>query len=110
MENKRFEVDEISEADLHETYRRTRRVDEGVAAIMSAYNSVNGDWAGEPYLLTEVLRDQWGWTALRSATSSGAGRGRLVEEAEGALAQRAQHLRARPGRGELGFGRARSCG
>ncbi|MGV8849757.1 MAG: glycoside hydrolase family 3 protein [Propionibacteriaceae bacterium] len=68
MENKRFEVDvTISEADLHETYlpHFKRCVDEDVAAIMSAYNSVNGDWAGQNrYLLTEVLRDQWGWNGI----------------------------------------------
>jgi beta-glucosidase len=68
MENKRFEVDvTISEADLHETYlpHFKRCVDEGVAAIMSSYNSVNGDWAGQNrYLLTEVLRDQWGWDGI----------------------------------------------
>ena len=68
LENKRFQVDvTISEADLHETYLQhfKRCVDEGVAAIMSAYNSVNGSWAGQNrYLLTEVLRDQWGWTGI----------------------------------------------
>jgi beta-glucosidase len=68
MENKRFEVDvTISDADLHETYlpHFKRCVDEGVAAIMSAYNSVNGEWAGQNrHLLTEVLRDQWGWTGI----------------------------------------------
>ncbi len=68
MENKRFEVDvTISEADLHETYlpHFKRCADEGVAAIMSSYNSVNGDWAGQNrYLLTEVLRDQWGWSGI----------------------------------------------
>jgi len=68
MENKRFQVDvTISEADLHETYlpHFKRCVDEGVAAIMSAYNSVNGSWAGQNhYLLTEVLREQWGWSGI----------------------------------------------
>ena len=68
MENARFTVDvTVDEATLHDVYlphfRRT--VDEGVAAIMSAYNSVNGEWAGQnPYLLTEVLRDQWGWPGI----------------------------------------------
>ncbi|WP_207382251.1 glycoside hydrolase family 3 protein [Schaalia vaccimaxillae] len=68
MENKRFEVDvTISEEDLHEQYlpHFKRTVDEGVAAIMSAYNSVNGQWAGQNHhLLTEVLRNQWGWDGI----------------------------------------------
>ncbi len=64
MENARFHVDvTVDEATLHEVYlpHFKRAVDERVAAIMSAYNSVNGEWAGQnSYLLTEVLRDQWG--------------------------------------------------
>jgi beta-glucosidase len=68
IENARFTVDvAIDEATLHDVYlphfRRT--VDEGVAAIMSSYNSVNGEWAGQnEYLLTEVLRNQWGWAGI----------------------------------------------
>lgn len=68
MENARFKVDvTIDEAALHDVYlphfRRT--VDEGVAAIMGAYNAVNGEWAGQhPYLLTEVLREQWGFRGV----------------------------------------------
>ena len=68
MENKRFEVDvTVDEATLHEQYlpHFKRTVDEGVAAIMSSYNSVNGEWAGQhPYLLTTVLREQWGWDGI----------------------------------------------
>ncbi|SDM74267.1 beta-glucosidase family protein [Actinomyces ruminicola] len=68
MENKRFQVDvTIDEATLHEQYlpHFKRVVDEGVAAIMSAYNSVNGQWAGQNrYLLHEVLREQWGWDGI----------------------------------------------
>lgn len=68
MENARFHVDvTIDEATLHEVYlpHFRRVVDEGVAAIMSAYNSVNGEWAGQNrYLLTEVLREQWGWDGI----------------------------------------------
>lgn len=65
MENARFSVDiEIDEVALHEIYlpHFRRIVDEGVATVMSAYNSVNGDWCGEhEYLLTEVLRGEWGF-------------------------------------------------
>ncbi len=68
MENARFTVDvTIDEATLHDVYLAhfKRAADEGVAAIMSAYNSVNGEWAGQnEYLLTEVLRNQWGWDGI----------------------------------------------
>ncbi|MCZ2827078.1 MULTISPECIES: beta-glucosidase family protein [unclassified Modestobacter] len=68
MENARFTVDvTIDEATLQDVYlpHFKRTVDEGVAAIMSAYNSVNGEWAGQNrHLLTEVLRDQWGWDGI----------------------------------------------
>jgi beta-glucosidase len=63
MENARFSVDvACEEATLHEVYlpHFRRVVEDGVSAIMSAYNSVNGEWCGqnEP-LLTGVLREQW---------------------------------------------------
>ena len=33
-----------------------------MASIMSAYNSVNGEWCGQNYaLLTEILKKQWGF-------------------------------------------------
>ncbi len=68
MENARFTVDvTVDEATLHEVYlpHFKRTVDEGVSAIMSAYNAVNGEWAGQNhYLLTDVLRDQWGWDGI----------------------------------------------
>lgn len=68
MENARFKVDvRCDEATLHDVYlpHFKRCVDEGVAAIMSAYNSVNGAWAGQSrYLLTEVLRDLWQWDGI----------------------------------------------
>jgi beta-glucosidase len=68
MENARFSVDiEIDEVALHEVYlpHFRRIVDEGVAAVMSAYNSVNGDWCGENRaLLTDILRDEWGFRGL----------------------------------------------
>lgn len=65
MENARFSVDvTIAPRPLHEIYLRhfKRTVDDGVASIMSAYNSVNGEWAGQNYtLLTEILKQQWGF-------------------------------------------------
>ena len=63
MENARFRVDvTISPRPLHELYLRHFKcaVDEGVASIMSAYNSVNGEWCGQNYaLLTQILKQQW---------------------------------------------------
>ena len=65
MENARFRVDiEVDEVALHEVYlpHFKRIVDEGVAVVMSAYNSVNGDFCGDnKVLLTDVLRGEWGF-------------------------------------------------
>jgi beta-glucosidase len=65
MEEARFEVDvRVAQEVLHEVYlpHFRRVVDGGADAVMSSYNSVNGTWAGEnPYLLTAVLREQWGF-------------------------------------------------
>lgn len=68
MENARFKVDvTVDERSLHEVYLPHFRqvVDEGVGSVMSAYNSVNGSWAGESHeLLTEILRDRWGFDGM----------------------------------------------
>ena len=65
MENSRFKVDVLAdERTLHEVYLpHFRRVaDEGVASTMSSYNSLNGEWCGQnATLLTDILRDEWGW-------------------------------------------------
>jgi beta-glucosidase len=63
MENARFTVDvRIDEHTLHEVYLPHFHavVQAGVMSVMSAYNSVNGQWCGQnPVLLTEILRDEW---------------------------------------------------
>jgi len=63
MENARFTVDvTCDDRALHEVYlpHFRRIVDEGVASVMSSYNSVNGEWAGQNHaLLTKILRDEW---------------------------------------------------
>ncbi|KAF7596130.1 hypothetical protein BBP40_003392 [Aspergillus hancockii] len=68
MENARFRVDvSVEEAVLHEVYLAhfRRIVEAGVAAVMSSYNSVNGEFAGQnTHLLTEILRTQWGFNGL----------------------------------------------
>ncbi|WP_062206379.1 glycoside hydrolase family 3 protein [Demequina salsinemoris] len=102
MENARFQVDVVADEDvLHETYLAhfKRIVDEGADALMSSYNSVNGEWAGQnPELLTGVLRDTWGFEGvvvsdfvlgLRDAAAS-LEAGLDVEEPF--RQQRAQHL------------------
>jgi beta-glucosidase len=65
MENARFSVDiEVDEVALHEVYlpHFRRIVDEGVASVMTAYNSVNGQWCGQsPALVADVLRGEWGF-------------------------------------------------
>jgi beta-glucosidase len=65
MENARFVVDvAVDDEALHEVFlpHFRRIVDEGVAAVMSAYNAVNGSWCGQsPELLTGILRNEWGF-------------------------------------------------
>lgn len=65
MENARFSVDVTVDAEvMHEVYlpHFERVVKAGVASVMSAYNSVNGEWCGHHrQLLTDVLRSQWGF-------------------------------------------------
>ncbi len=65
MENARFTVDvKISARALHEVYlpHFKKAIDAGVASVMSAYNSVNGQWAGHSTeLLQGILKDRWGF-------------------------------------------------
>lgn len=68
MENARFTVDVVADdATLHEVYlpHFRRVVEEGVYGVMTAYNSVNGEWAGQnTALITEVLRERWGFAGV----------------------------------------------
>lgn len=68
MENARFKADvTIDERALHEVYLPHFKavVDAGVASVMSAYNSVNGEWAGQNRpLLTTILKEEWGFTGF----------------------------------------------
>jgi beta-glucosidase len=113
MENARFTVDiQVDEVALHEVYlpHFRRIVDEGVAAVMSAYNSVNGEWCGQNRaLLTDVLRGEWGFTGyvisdwilgLRDAAASL--RGGLDVEMPYRMV-RAQHLPGALERGEASW-------
>jgi beta-glucosidase-like glycosyl hydrolase len=103
MENARFKVDVTAdEATLHEVYLAhfRRVVEEGVAGIMTSYNSVNGHWAGEnEHLMEDILRGEWGfegvtvsdfiWGLRNAAGSLHAG----LDVEEPFAQQRAQHLR-----------------
>lgn len=68
MENARFRVDVTADpATLHEVFlpHFKRAIDEGAQAVMSSYNSVNGEWAGQNrQLLTEILKEQWQFDGL----------------------------------------------
>jgi beta-glucosidase len=65
MEDTRFKVDvRVDDDDLRDIYlpHFRRIVDEGVAAVMTAYNRVNGDHCGHHRrLITGVLKDEWGF-------------------------------------------------
>jgi len=65
MEDARFKVDvRADDHALHEVYLPHFKavVDAGVDSVMSAYNSVNGEFAGENrVLLTDILREEWGF-------------------------------------------------
>ncbi len=68
MENARFTVDvTVDEAPLREVFLPHFRavVEAGADAVMTAYNSVNGEWAGQNrHLITEILREDWGFRGI----------------------------------------------
>jgi beta-glucosidase len=68
IENSRFTVDVIvDDHALHEVYLPHFKtvVDAGADSVMSSYNSVNGAFAAEnTVLLTDILRDEWGFTGF----------------------------------------------
>jgi beta-glucosidase len=68
IQNSRLKVDvRVDERTLHEVYlpHFKRCVDEGVAAIMSAYNKVNGEYCGHHHvLLRDILKGEWGFQGL----------------------------------------------
>ncbi|MFF7331561.1 glycoside hydrolase family 3 C-terminal domain-containing protein [Streptomyces sp. NPDC008150] len=82
QEKDRTSVDvRVDERTLHEVELRgfEAAVDAGTGAVMGAYNKVNGTWACENRtLLTDVLRDRWGfdgwvmtdWSAAHSTVAA----------------------------------------
>lgn len=65
IEETRTKVDaRVDERTLREVYlpHFKRLADADVASFMSAYNKVNGDYAGESrHLLREILKEEWGY-------------------------------------------------
>ncbi|MBX6386176.1 MAG: glycoside hydrolase family 3 protein, partial [Microbispora sp.] len=113
MENARFKVDVTADdAALHEVFLAhfRRVVEEGVSGIMTAYNSVNGEWAGQnEHLMEGVLRGMWGfegvtvsdfiWGLRDAAASLRAG----LDVEEPFSQQRALHLPAALKEGRVGW-------
>lgn len=71
IENSRFQVDvEVDERTLREVYlpHFEKLAHHGVASVMSAYNRVRGEYCGHNrYLLTTILRDEWGFEGFVSS-------------------------------------------
>jgi len=65
IEDSRLKLDvRVGEKALHHIYLPAfkRVVEEGAAAVMSAYNSVNGLWCSQNRrLLTDILKENWGF-------------------------------------------------
>ncbi len=65
IEDSRLAVDvRVGEEALHHVYLPAfkRVVADGVAGVMSAYNSVNGQWCSQNRrLLTDILKEKWGF-------------------------------------------------
>ncbi len=120
MENARFSVDVIvDDATLHDVYlpHFRRVVDQGASAVMGAYNSVNGEWAGQnKVLLTDILRDQWGFAGITVTDFMlGMRNGAAALEAgmdieEPAAQQRATHLAGQIEAGETSWAAVRRSG
>ncbi|MFN2376202.1 MAG: glycoside hydrolase family 3 C-terminal domain-containing protein [Candidatus Binatia bacterium] len=68
IENSRFQVNVVADREtLDDVYlpHFRRVVREGVAAVMSAYNAVNGTWCGDSReLLHDILRDDWSFDGI----------------------------------------------
>ena len=57
----------VKERELHEIYMPAFKagIDAGAAAVMTSYNLINGEWAGESkYVITDLLRGELGFKGL----------------------------------------------
>ncbi|MEL7684578.1 glycoside hydrolase family 3 N-terminal domain-containing protein [Citromicrobium bathyomarinum] len=68
VENTRFRIDvSVDERTLREVYlpHFKRTLDAGCGSVMSAYNKMNGDYcAHNRMLLTDILKDDWGFNGF----------------------------------------------
>jgi beta-glucosidase len=88
QENERNTISaQVDERVLHEIYFPAFRAavqEAGVWSVMSAYNKVNGAWCSEnPHLLTDVLKNQWGFKGF--VVSDWGGTHSTVESANAGL-------------------------
>lgn len=71
IENSRFFLDvQCDERTLREVYlpHFKKAVDAGAASLMGAYNKFRGEHTSESkYLLTDILRDEWGFEGFTSS-------------------------------------------
>jgi beta-glucosidase len=87
-----YDTTYIPRAEMHDTYLPPFRaaVDAGTASFMAAFNALNGEPAtANAWLLTDVLRKQWGFDGF--VTSDWVGIGELINHgvaADGAEAAR----------------------
>jgi len=58
----------VKERTLHEIYFPAFKAaiqDAGVKAVMTSYNMLNGEWAGQnKHLITDILRNEWGFDGM----------------------------------------------
>uniref|UniRef100_A0A0D2YG12 beta-glucosidase n=1 Tax=Fusarium oxysporum (strain Fo5176) TaxID=660025 RepID=A0A0D2YG12_FUSOF len=68
METARFRVNvSIDACALHEVYlpHFKQCIEAGALSIMTAYNSINGEWAGESVaLIRNILRERWSFSGI----------------------------------------------
>lgn len=87
-----YDTTYIPRAEMYDTYLPPFRaaVEAGTASFMAAFNALNGEPStANPWLLTDVLRKQWGFTGF--VTSDWVGIGELINHgvaADGAEAAR----------------------